>query len=224
MKRQWVISDITPDFLARMEKILHLYKQGYDPKRPVLCFDERPCFLIGDVLQPIPMSEGQSKREHYEYEKNGSACVLLAFEAHTGRRFVKVFKQRTAKEYAEFMAYLEQQYPEAVSITIVQDNLNTHNEGSFYKWFEAQKAFELAQKYQFVFTPKKASWLNMAEIEFSALSKQCLDRRIGSIELLRSEVIAWVDARNQAGVTVNWQFSIEAAREKFSKKYYSVKT
>jgi DDE superfamily endonuclease len=207
-----------------MEKILHLYKQGYDPKRPVLCFDERPCFLIGDVLQPIPMSEGQSKREHYEYEKNGSACVLLAFEAHTGKRFVKVFKQRTAKEYAEFMEYLEQQYLEAESITIVQDNLNTHTQGSFYKWFEAEKAFYLAHKYQFVFTPKKASWLNMAELEFSALSRQCLDRRIGSIELLTTEVVAWVDARNQAGVTVNWQFSIEAAREKFSNKYYSLKT
>jgi DDE superfamily endonuclease len=224
LKRQWVISEITPEFLARMEKILHLYKQGYDPKRPVLCFDERPCFLIADVLQPIPMSEGQSKREHYEYEKNGSACVLLAFEAHTGKRFIKVFKQRTAKEYAEFMDYLEQQYPKAESITIVQDNLNTHNEGSFYKWFEAEKAFYLSHKYRFVFTPKKASWLNMAEIEFSALSKQCLDRRIGSIEVLTSEVTAWVDARNEADVTVNWQFSVEAAREKFSSKYYSVKT
>jgi hypothetical protein len=219
-----VIGEITAEFLARMEKVLATYARPYNPKRPVICFDERPCFLIDDVLLPIPMSEGQSKREHYEYKKNGSACVLLAFEAHTGRRFVQVYKQRTAKEYAAFMSYLEEQFKDVECIILVQDNLNTHSEASFYKWFKAEKAFYLADKYHFCFTPKKASWLNMAEIEFSALSKQCLDRRIGSVELLESEVLAWVKARNKAKVTVDWQFSIQKARDKFAIRYYSIET
>jgi hypothetical protein len=122
------------------------------------------------------------------------------------------------------MEYLAVKFQEAESITLVQDNLNTHSDASFYKWFEASTAFDLADKYNFCFTPKKASWLNMAEIEFSALSKQCLDRRIGSVEMLESEVLAWVEARNKAKVTVNWQFSIQAARDKFKSKYYSPKT
>jgi DDE superfamily endonuclease len=163
-----------------MERVLHTYSLPYNPKHPVVCFDERPCFLIGDVLQPIAMKEGQSKREDYQYEKHGSCAVLLAFEPHTGKRWVKVYAQRTAKEYTDFMQFLAKQFPNAEAITLVQDNLNTHQGGSFYKHLDPDTAFTLAQRFDWLYTPKHASWLNMAELEFSALSRQCLNRRIAS--------------------------------------------
>jgi transposase len=207
-----------------MEQVLHTYSLPYNPKRPVLCFDERPCFLIGDVLQPIPMRHGQSKREDYQYEKHGSCCVLLAFEPHTGQRWLKVYKQRTAKEYTHFMRYLAQQFPQAERISLVQDNLNTHHPGSFYRQLDPQKAFELAQRFTWTYTPKHASWLNMVELEFSALSRQCLNRRIASQAQLQKEVLAWAKARNKAHIKVSWQFSIEIARHKLQRHYKSVRT
>ncbi len=207
-----------------MERVLYTYSLPYNPKRPVLCFDERPCFLIGDVLQPIPMSKGQSKREDYEYRKHGSCCVLLAFEPHTGRRWLKVYKQRTAKEYTHFMHYLTRQFPEVESITLVQDHLNTHHPGSFYTQLHPRQAFELAQRFAWVYTPKHASWLNMAELEFSALARQCLNCRISSQALLQKEALAWMKARNKAKIKVSWQFSIEVARTKLHRHYKRVKT
>jgi hypothetical protein len=181
-------------------------------------------FLIGDVIQPIPLESGQSKREHYEYQKNGSCALLLAVEPLTGWRLARVYPRRTAKEYTEFMQEVIQHFPTAIKIKIVQDNLNTHKPSSFYKHLEPQKAFMLSQKIQMCYTPKKASWLNIAELEFSALSKQCLDRRIGTFELFSSEVEAWVQARNQAQIKIHWQFSIDKARVKFKKKYEGLKT
>jgi hypothetical protein len=207
-----------------MERVLHTYSLPYNPKRPVLCFDERPCFLIGDVLQPIPMTKGQSKREDYQYEKHGSCCVLLAFEPHTGRRWLKVYKQRTAREYTHFMQFLAQQFPNPESITLVQDNLNTHQPGSFYTQLDPMKAFQLAQRFSWVYTPKHASWLNMVELEFSALARQCLNRRIASQTLLQKEALAWAKARNKAQVKVVWQFSLEIARTKLQRHYKSVRT
>lgn len=207
-----------------MERVLHTYSLPYNPKRPVLCFDERPCFLIGDVLQPIPMTKGQSKREDYQYEKHGSCCVMLAFESHTGRRWLKVYKQRTAKEYTHFMRFLAQQFPGAASITLVQDNLNTHQPGSFYSQLDPQQAFLLAQRFTWLYTPKHASWLNMVELEFSALARQCLNRRIASQSLLEKEVLAWAKAPNKKRVKVIWQFSVETARTKLQYHYYRVRT
>jgi hypothetical protein len=207
-----------------MERVLHTYSLPYDAKRPVLCFDERPCFLIGDVLEPIPMSEGESKREDYQYSKHGSCCVLLAVEPLTGKRWVKVYERRTAQEYTDFMRYLEQQFPEAQQITVVQDNLNTHGAGSFYKHLEPQAAFDLARRFDWVFTPKHASWLNMAELEFSALSRQCLKRRIATQAKLEAEVLAWVGRRNQLQVRVDWQFSVGAARGKLQRHYKAIRT
>jgi DDE superfamily endonuclease len=207
-----------------MEAVLPTYSLPYNPKRPVVCFDERPCFLIGDVLQPIPMSKGQSKREDYQYEKHGSCCVLLAFEPHTGRRWVKVYKQRTAKEYTHFMRFLSQQFPDAQSITLVQDNLNTHHPGSFYSQLDPAQAFTLAQRFHWVYTPNHASWLTMVELEFSALARQCLNRRIASQPLLEKEVLAWAKLRNKKRVTVTWQFSIETARTKLQRHYHRVRT
>jgi hypothetical protein len=207
-----------------MERVLHTYSLPYNPKRPVVCFDERPCFLIGDVLHPIPMSKGQSKREDYQYEKHGSCCILLAFEPHTGRRWLKVYKQRTAKEYTHFMRFLAHQFPDAVSITLVQDNLNTHQPGSFYNQLDPQQAFQLAQRFTWVYTPKHASWLNMVELEFSALARQCLNRRIPSQHRLEKEALAWAKARNKARVKVSWQFSIDIARTKLKRHYQGIRT
>jgi DDE superfamily endonuclease len=207
-----------------MERVLHTYSLPYHPKHPVVCFDERPCFLIGDVLQPIAMSQGQSKREDYQYEKHGSCCVMLAVEPHTGRRWVKVYSQRTAKEYTDFMGFLAQQFPEAEQITLLQDNLNTHHPGSFYSRLDPAEAFTLSQRFDWLYTPIHASWLNMAELEFSALARQCLNRRISSQSHLEREVLAWTKARNYRQVKVSWQFSIEVAREKLQRHYKSVKT
>ena len=202
-----------------MEDILHLYELAYDPKRPVICVDERPCQLIEDILVPLPMEPGKSKREDYHYKRNGVCTIFIAFEPLTGRRFVQVRKQRTKKDYAEFMQELANQYPEADQLVIVQDNLNTHSPGSFYTAFTPGQAFALAQRFEMHYTPTKASWLNMVEIELSILYKQCLDRRIGNMHTLEREVLAWVKERNAKRASVHWQFTKTKARDKFSRFY-----
>lgn len=203
-----------------MEDVLHQYEQPYDPLRPLLCFDERPCFLIEQIGGLIPMSPGKAKRYHYEYQKHGSCCVLLAFEPHTGLRYVEVRDRRTAVDYAQFMQTLvEQYYPEAQVIRLIQDNLNTHTPGAFYEVLPASQAFALAQRFEVHYTPVKGSWLNMAEIEFAALSKQCLDRRLPDVSRLRKEVLTWADNRNLKGQTVNWTFAQTDAREKMERHY-----
>jgi hypothetical protein len=206
-----------------MEDVLQHYQLPYDPRQPVICFDERPCFLIEDVGGILPMSPSKVKRYHYEYKKNGSCCVFLAFEPHTGFRYVEVRERRTAVDYADFMqTLLARHYPQAHASRLVQDNLNTHTPGAFYEVLPPAEAFALAQRFEPHYTPKKGSWLNMAEIEFAALSKQCLDRRIPDVETLRREVLAWADQRNQARKTVNWQFSETDARQKLHRHYQNV--
>jgi hypothetical protein len=206
-----------------MEDVLQQYQLPYDPHRPLLCFDERPCFLIEDVGALLPMSPGKAKRYHYEYKKNGSCCVFLAFAPHTGFRYVEVRDRRTAEDYAAFMqTLLARHYPAVDSIRLVQDNLNTHTPGSFYEVLPPEQAFLLAQRFEPHYTPKKGSWLNMAEIEFAALSKQCLARRIPEVETLRREVLAWAEQRNQTGKTVHWKFSQAKAREKLYRHYSNV--
>jgi len=219
LKKQWCIGEINSKFIWRMEKVLDCYEKPYDPHYPVVCFDERPCQLIEDVLQPMPMQEGQAKREDYHYKRNGTAVVLAAVEPLQGKRLVDVRQQKTKTDYAEFMKELSKEYPMAKKIILVQDNLNTHNPSSFYENMTATEAFELSQRFEMIYTPKKASWLNMAEIEFSALSKQCLDRRIGSLKTLTKEVAAWTKKRNKGRVRINWQFTKKNAREKFERFY-----
>lgn len=185
-----------------MEDVLDQYARPYDSLQPQLCFDERPCFLIGDRGAILPMSPGKAKRYHYEYEKHGSCCVFLAFEPHTGFRYVEVRPRRTAADYAEFLQNLiDQHYSNVEYVRLVQDNLNTHTPGSFYAILDPKEAFDLSQRFEMHYTPKKGSWLNMAEIEFAALAKQCLDRRIPAFETLRQEVVAWADKRNLDGKT-----------------------
>lgn len=209
-------------FIARMEQILHLYGLPYDPLYPLICFDERPCFLIGEAVAGLEMKAGQVARQHYAYEKNGCCVLLMAIEPLTGKRLAQVHQQRTKREYALFMKELAARYPEAKKIRLIQDNLNTHNTSAFYENFSAEEAFELSQRFEFYYTPKSASWLNMIEIEFSALSKQCLKRRIGSQEKLTREVTAIVKEREEKAIKINWQFSIESARSKLNRHYQKV--
>ena len=202
-----------------MERILWLYALAYDPDYPVVCFDERPCFLIGDKVDPIAMQEGKVRREHYAYEKNGSCTLFAAIEPLTGNRLGQVHRYRTRKEFTLFCQTLSAIYPDAKKIRLVLDNLNTHNSGAFYANLPADEAFALAQRFDFWFTPKSASWLNMIEIEFSALARLCLHRRIPTMEKLESEVLTLIADRRQKQIKINWQFSIETCREKLNARY-----
>ena len=202
-----------------MERILWLYALAYDPDYPVVCFDERPCFLIGDKVDPIAMQEGKVRKEHYAYEKNGSCTLFAAIEPLTGNRLGQVHRYRTRKEFTLFCQTLSAIYPDAKKIRLVLDNLNTHNSGAFYANLPADEAFALAQRFDFWFTPKSASWLNMIEIEFSALARLCLHRRIPTMEKLESEVLTLIADRRQKQIKINWQFSIETCREKLNARY-----
>ncbi len=202
-----------------MEQILWLYGLPYDPRYPVVCYDERPCFLIGELVEPWAMQSGQVRKEHYAYVKNGSCALLAAMEPLTGYRLAHVRPQRTKKEFARFCQALAAAYPEALKIRLVLDNLNTHDISAFYENLPADEAFALAQRFEFWFTPKAASWLNMIEIEFSALARLCLKRRIPTMEKLESEVMAIIADRRQKGIKINWQFSIQDCRQKLNARY-----
>ncbi|MEZ4747018.1 MAG: IS630 family transposase [Calditrichia bacterium] len=223
LSEQWCIGQITGSYLWHMEDVLDQYEQPCDPLRPLICFDERPCFLIGDAGAIIPMSPGKTKWFHYEYKKNGSCCVLLAFDVHRGFHYVEVRERRTAVDYSEFMKNMvERHYSHVEKIRLIQDNLNTHTPGSFYKVMSAREAFELGQKFELHYTPKKASWLNMAEIEFAALSRQCLNRRIADYPTMVKGVEAWAFRRNLDGTTVNWKFAKIDARNKLGRHYKDI--
>ncbi len=209
-------------FLFRMERILSVYARPLNRKNPVLCFDERPCFLIGDLVKALEMKAEQVKREHYSYEKLGSCNLLATIEPLTGKRIVQVSEQRRKVEFAQHFQMVAAQYVEAEKITVILDNLNTHNESSFYETFSAAEAKRLSDKFEFIYTPPKASWLNMIEIEFSAVSRLCLERRIPSKEKLEKEVLAITAERSAKAIKINWQFSIETARTKLSKHYTKV--
>lgn len=202
-----------------MEQILWLYALPYDPDYPVVCLDERPCFLIGDIVEPIAMQTGQVRKEHYAYEKLGSCALFAAIEPLTGQRVAQIHKQRRKKEFALFCQAVAAHYPEAVKIRLVLDNLNTHNTSAFYENLPADEALALAQRFEFFYTPKSASWLNMIEIEFSALARLCLNRRIPTMEQLESELITLVAERAAKRIKINWQFSIATAREKLNSHY-----
>jgi transposase len=212
-------------FVWRMEKILDLYEEPYDPNRPVVCFDERPCQLLADVRDPLPMEPGgrPNKRVDSEYERRGTANVLMAFEPLKGRREMKVTEHRRKLEFAEMMRYLlDSLYPEVERIRLVVDNLNTHSPAAFYESFPPEEARRLTKKIEFVYTPKHGSWLNMVEIELSVLVRQCLKRRVPDRETLEREAVAWCEERNRLGTSVEWRFSTEDARIKLRKLYPSI--
>jgi transposase len=222
LKRTWCLGQLDSRFIAQMERLLWLYSLPYDPLYPVICYDERPCFLIGDRIEPLALQSGQLRKEHYAYEKLGSAALLAAIEPLTGRRLAQVHSHRTKREYTLFCQALAAAHPEAIKIRLIQDNLNTHDPSAFYEYLPADEAWALAQRFEFYFTPKSASWLNMIEIEFSALTRLCLNRRIPTFEQLETEILAFFDDRDQKQIKINWQFSIQAARTKFKKHYVAL--
>lgn len=207
-----------------MEDLLHLYNLPFDEQRPVVCFDELPVQLLGEVVAPLAMKAEKPARFDYEYERHGTCALLVAFEPLTGRRVVETSKQRTKADYCRFMQRVAASFPKAEKIVLVQDNLNTHNASSFYENLPPADAFSLAHRFEMHYTPKKASWLNMAELELSALSRICLSRRISSIEELDRQVQALVCERNELKIKVEWQFSISHAREKLSRHYEKVQS
>ena len=190
----------------------------------MVCFDELPVQLLGEVVLPLPMKAGRSQRCDYEYERKGTAVLLVAFEPLTGTRIVETSEQRTKSDYCRFMQRVAASFPQAEKVVLVQDNLNTHNASSFYENLLPAEAFSLAQRFEMHYTPKKGSWLNMAELELSALSRICLSRRIASIEELDRQVQALVKERNELRIKVEWQFSIAQARAKLSRHYENVKS
>ena len=199
---------------------MDLYAEPYDPKRPVIGVDERPFQKLGEVREPLPVEPGKPKRVDSEYEREGSCCLFLAVEPKRGWRHLAVRERRTTKDFAEWMKELvDRHFPEAEKIRVVLDNLNTHTPASFYKAFPAEEARRLTQKLEFHYTPVHGSWLNVAEIEFSVLERQCLNRRIPTNEQLQREVGAWEGERNRQGVKIEWRFTTEQAREKFHRFY-----
>jgi len=223
LSEQWCLGDITGDYVWRMEDVLPQDQLPHDGRYPLLCFAERPCLLIEDIGGILPMSPGKAKRYHYEDQKNGSCWVFLAFEPHPGLRYVEVRERRPASDSAQCMqTLLARHSPDAKAIRLGQDNLNTHTPGSFSEVLPPAQAFALAQKFELHYTPKNGSWLNMAEIEFAALSTQCLDRRIPDLPTLRREVFAWAERRNEDQTTVEWKFTQPNARKRLHRHYEKV--
>ncbi len=219
-QKRWCVPRVDGEYVARMEDVLDLYAEAPDPKRPVVCFDESPTQLIGEVRQPLPPKPGQVARYDRECRRNGTANLFMALDAHRPWRKVTVTERRTAVDFATCMRELaEDDFPNAERIRVVLDNLSTHTPGSLYGAFPAPEAQRVLRRLEFHFTPKHASWLNMAEIEIGVLRSQCLDRRIGEREQLEREIAAWERARNAVGARVRWTFTTEKARTKMGRAY-----
>jgi DDE superfamily endonuclease len=206
-----------------MEDVLDVYQRPYDPQRPQVCLDEASKQLLGEVREPLPLRPGQPAREDYEYERHGTANLFLVSEPLRGRRHVTVTDQRTRLDFAHVIKeVVDVHYPEAESIVLVMDNLNTHSPASLYEAFEPAAAKRLADKLEIHYTPKHGSWLNMAEIELSVLGRQCLAQRLPNKERLTEEVAAWEARRNQHSVRIDWRFTTADARIKLKRLYPSI--
>jgi uncharacterized membrane protein len=217
---QWVIPpEQNGEFVARMEQVLEAYKRPYDPLRPLICMDESPRQLIRATRVPLAAEPGKPEREDYEYERCGVSNIFLAVEPLAGKRLVRVTEHRARTDWAKFLEEIAANYEHAEIITLVMDNLNTHGPGSLYEAFTPAKAKYLWERFEFIYTPKHGSWLNMAEIELNVLAKQCLSRRLESIEVMRSEVRSWQAQRNNLGAKINWQFTTDKARVKLKRLY-----
>ncbi len=202
-----------------MEKVLEIYKRPYDKRFPVVCMDESPKQLIREMRLPVSMGPGMPARYDYEYERCGVCNIFMAGEPLAAKRMVRVTERRTKRDWAQFVKEIAEQYPQAESITLVMDNLSTHKPGSLYEAFSPEEAKRLWDRFEFVFTPKHGSWLNVAEIELNVLNGQCLNRRIDEIETVRQEVQAWQEYRDSLEAKVNWQFTNEDARIKLERLY-----
>lgn len=205
-----------------MEMVLDLYEQPYDPKRPVVCLDERPGQLLSEVYQPTALAPGKARRQDFEYKREGTFNIFMMVEPLRGWRLANVTQQRTAMDFANQLGQLEKEYPDADEIVLVSDNLNTHKLENLWKVFEPAEALRLSKRFRMVHTPKHGSWLNMAEIELSAMDKQCLGRtRYETCEAVSARVEPWNKARNEQRVKIRWSFTVEKARDKFQRHYRS---
>jgi hypothetical protein len=211
------------EFVWRMEAVLEVYQTAYDPDVPAICIDEATKQLVKETLVPIPAEPGQPERVDYEYERNGTANLFMVCEPMVGWRRVDVTQQRTAVDYAHLLKTLvDSDYAHADKVIVIQDNLNTHSPTSLYKAFEPKEAQRIWSRLEFCHTPKHGSWLNMAEIELSILSRQCLNRRIPDMDTLKREVAAWQDNRNHEETWIDWRFTTADARVKLKRLYPSI--
>lgn len=222
-KKMWCIPKVDGEYVARMEDVLDLYAESFDPDRPVVCFDESPVQQIAETRIPVAPRPGQPGRIDYEYRRNGTANLFAFLAVHEPWRHVKVTDHRTCADFAECMRDLvDTHYPTASCIRVVMDNLSAHSASALYQTFAPEEARRILRRLEFHFVPKHASWLNMVEIEIGVLKRQCLSRRLGDRESLEREVSAWEAARNAAGARVNWMFTVEKARSKMSRAYPTI--
>ncbi len=206
-----------------MEKVLDVYKQGYDKYFPVVCMDESPKQLIGESKTPLPVRPGCEKREDYEYIRHGVVNIFMANEPLKGTRMVEVTQTKTKKDWARFVKRIaDEMYPGAIKVTLVMDNFKTHAASAFYETFGPQEAKRLWDRFEFVYTPKHGSWLNMAEIELHVLNGQCLNRHLDTMDKVKTEVNAWQTCRNNKNSKINWQFTNDNARIKLRRLYPSI--
>ena len=216
----WCIPTVGSEFVWRMEDVLDLYAEPFDPQRPQVCFDERPTQLLGEVHAPLPARPGQVRRVDYEYARHGTANLFMMCQPLAGWREVKVTTQRRKVDFAHCMKDLvDVHFPEAVIIRVVLDNLNTHTPGALYEAFPPAQARRILRKLEFHYTPKHGSWLNMAEIEISVLSRQCLKQRIGTMMRLEEVTQYWTTRRNDQQATITWCFDVAQARTKLARLY-----
>ena len=220
--KSWVIpAKQSSDFVANMENVLDVYKRPYSAKFPVVCMDESPKQLISETRMPEKMKDA-SKLVDYEYARKGVCNIFIANEPLAGKRIVKITERKTKVDWAEFIKQIADDYEDAERITLVMDNLNTHKAGSLYDRFQPEEAKQIWDRFEFIYTPKHGSWLNMAEIELNVLNKQCLNRRIDNIEIVREEVEAWQEHRNNKDSKINWQFTSKDSRIKLKRLYPSI--
>jgi hypothetical protein len=205
-----------------MEDVLDLYEEDYDPSRPVVCFDEVPYQMIGEVRVPVPATPGRRGRSDYEYRRCGTANLFIVIEPLAGWRHVEVTERRTNRDFAEQMRDLvDVHYPAAEKIRVVLDNLSSHSGAALYESFPPEEARRILRKLEFHYTPKHGSWLNMAEIEISILGRQCLKRRIDNAARLKAETLAWANSRNTQAAQIEWRFTVSKARTKLHRLYAS---
>lgn len=222
--QEWCIPEVSAEFVAPMEDLLDLYAEPYDPVRPVVCFDESPKQLIGEVREPIPPQPGAPARQDTEYKRNGVRNLMMICEPKRGWRDVLIMQRRTKIDFAHAMRHIVECYPDAEVIRVVLDNLNTHKTASLYEAFPPEEARAIARKLEFHYTPKHGSWLNIAELELAVLSNMCLSQRIADEETLRREVEANVRERNAKAIPIKWKFSTQDARRKLARLYPCVST
>lgn len=218
----WCVAEMTPEYVGRMHKVVDTYGLPHDPAKPVVCVDEKSKQIISDSpnREPIPMKPGSPEKVDYEYVRKGTCNLFVAVEPKGGKRVIEVTERRTKKDFVKFIRHLANVvYKKATKISIVLDNLNTHFEKSFIDILGTKTAKKLLKRVEFIYTPKHASWLNIAEIEIGIMDKQCLNRRFNDLDIIKSEVKAWSKKRNKDKKKFNWTFTKEKADLKLGKYY-----